>query len=303
MVYKKTIGRYIFEFINIVIMLAVAFACLAPILHVFFASISDPTKLSGHEGIILHPLGKATLKGYLLVFRNPNITIGYLNTIFYVVVGTVISMLLTIFGGYAFSRKNFLLRNHLMLFVSFTMLFNGGLIPTFMVVKALGLYDSRWAIIIPSAISVFNLVIMRTSFLQIPDSIEESAKLDGANDFTILFRIILPVSKPILATIAIFAAVYQWNSFQDVLIYVSRESLQPLQFVLYKYINQANALAMLIRNSTGLSGDALRALTTRQTPTSVRMTVSVIVVFPILLVYPLFQRHFVKGIMIGSVKG
>ena len=176
----KSMSRRLFEFFNAAIMIIIAFACLAPILHVAFASISDPAKLTVNQGLILFPLGEVTFKGYEIVLNNPNILTGYLNTLFYVVVGTGTSLVLTALGAYVFSRKKFLWKNKLMLFVSITMLFNGGMIPNYMVVRYLGLYDSRWAIILPTCISVFNLIIMRTSFMALPDSLEESAKIDGS---------------------------------------------------------------------------------------------------------------------------
>lgn len=295
MVYKKTIGVYIFETINAILMLLIIFICIAPILHVFFASLSDPAALSSHRGIILFPLGSATLKGYMLVFSNPNIVTGYANTIFYVVVGTFISMVLTVFGGYAFSRKNFMLHNHLMLFVSFTMLFNGGMIPTYMVIKSLGLIDTRLAIIIPSAISVFNLVIMRTSFMQIPDSIEESAKLDGANDFTILFRIILPLSKAVLAVILLFYAVFQWNSWFSASIYLRDRNLFPLQLVLREILVQNNTTSIMQSSDLSKDTDLYKSL--------VKYSTIIVATLPIMLVYPFIQKYFVTGVMIGSVKG
>ncbi len=295
MFYKKSIGRYIFEIINAVILLTVVFICIAPILHVLFASISEPTKLASHEGIILFPLGNITLKGYSLVFHNPNIISGYLNTLFYVSTGTAISVLLTILGGYAFSRKNFLLHNPLMLFVSFTLLFNGGLIPTYMVIRSLGFIDTRWAIIIPSAISVFNLVIVRTSFMQIPASIEESAKLDGANDFTVLFRIMLPVSKAVIAVIVLFYAVFQWNSWFTASIYLRDRRLYPLQLILREILVQNDTTSIMQSSDLSKETDFYKSL--------VKYSTIIVATIPIMTIYPFVQKYFVQGVMIGAIKG
>lgn len=293
--YKKTLSRSIFEVINVLFMLLVIFICLAPILHVFFASISNPSALSKHTGILLAPLGPVTFKGYLLVFRNPNIVTGYANTIFYVVAGTGISMLLTILGGYAFSRKNFLLHNPLMLFVSFTMLFNGGMIPTYMVIRSLGFVDTRWAIIIPSAVSVFNLVIMRTSFMQIPASIEESAKLDGANDFVILFKIMLPLSKAVLAVVFLFYAVFQWNSWFSASIYLRNRKLFPLQLVLREILVQNDTTSIMQSSDLSSETDFFKSL--------VKYSTIIVATLPIMCLYPFVQKYFVTGVMIGSIKG
>ena len=167
----------------------------------------------------------------------------------------------------------------------------------------LGFTNSFWVYIVPAIVQPFNIILVKTYLESIPDSLQQAAEIDGAGVLRIFFQIMLPLSLPILATIAIFSSVGQWNSFQDTLIYITDQKLYSLQYVLYQYINQSNSLAQLIRTSTIVSSEAMLALATKQTPTSVRMTVSVIVVIPILLVYPMFQRYFVKGIMIGSIKG
>ncbi len=168
--------------------------------------------------------------------------------------------------------------------------------------KNLGLTNTFWVYIIPVIVQPFNIILVKTYVESIPASLQEAAEIDGAGVLRIFAKIILPTSKPILATIAIFAAVAQWNSFQDTLIYITDQKLYSLQYLLYSYINQASSLATLIKNSAGTATNIM-ALATKQTPTSVRMTVTVIVVLPILFIYPMFQRYFVKGIMIGSVKG
>ena len=178
------------------------------------------------------------------------------------------------------------------------MYFNAGLIPMFMTMKTLHLTNSFWVYIIPAIVQPFNIIMVKTYVESIPRSLQEAAEIDGAGVLTVFFKVILPTSKPILATIAIWAAVGQWNSFQDTLIYITDQKLYSLQYLLYTYINQASSLASLVK-STG-NAAAVANIATQQTPTSIRMT---IVVLPILFIYPMFQKYFVKGIMIGSVKG
>ncbi len=291
---KESASRIIFQIINYTVMILLAFITLAPMLHVLFASLSDPIKLAQHEGIILWPLG-FTLKGYEIVFKNPSLINGYINTIFYVVVGTAISILLTAMGAYGLSRKKLLWRNWIMGIVTVTMFFNGGLIPTYMVVKNLNMIDTRWAVIIPMAISVFNLIIMRTSFLEIPDSLEESAKIDGANEFTILFRIIIPLSKAVIAVIALFYAVQMWNSWFQAMIYLRDRKLYPLQVILREILVQNDQSSVTYDTSTAGNLDLYKNL--------VKYTTIIVATAPILAIYPFVQKYFVTGVMIGSIKG
>lgn len=177
-----------------------------------------------------------------------------------------------------------------------------GLIPMFITMKTLHLNNTFWVYILPAIVQPYNIILVKTYVESIPKALQEAAEIDGAGTFKIFYKIILPACTPILATVAIFAAVAQWNSFQDTLIYITDQKLYSLQYLLYTYINQASSLATMVKNSTGGALN-MAAIATQQTPTSIRMTVSVIVVLPILFIYPLFQRFFVKGIMIGSVKG
>ena len=173
----------------------------------------------------------------------------------------------------------------------------------FLTMQNLHLTNSFWVYVVPVIVQPFNIILVKTYMESIPRSLQEAAEIDGAGVMKVFLKIILPTSTPILATIAIFSAVAQWNAFQDTLIYVTDQKLYSLQYILYQYINQANSLATMVKNSSGGTNLNMAALATQQTPTSIRMTVSVIVVLPILFIYPIFQRYFVKGIMIGSVKG
>jgi len=292
---KKSPSRRVFEVCNVLFLCLIGFVFLAPILHVVFASFSDPVELGRKTGIILWPAGAPTLEGYKIVLNSPNILSGYLNTAFYVVAGTVISTLLTIIGAYCLSRKSFRYRNRVMLFISFTMLFNGGMMPTYMMVRNLGLYDSRWAVIIPSAISVFNLIIMRTSFMEVPDSLEEAARIDGASDLVIMVRIILPLSKAVIAVIVLYYAVAIWNSWFPAMIYLKDRAKYPLQLILRE---------ILLTNDTSImnsSADSVRNVSLYAQ--LVKYCTIVVATAPILCIYPFIQKYFTKGVMIGSIKG
>lgn len=293
--YKSTFSSKLFDVVNIILMIFISFICLAPVLHVIFASLSDPTQLLNHQGIILKPLG-FTLEGYKMVFSNSTILTGYANTIFYVVVGVAISVSLTSLGAYALSRKNLLWGKSIMFIITLTMLFNGGLIPTYMVVKSLGMVNTRWAIILPTAISVFNLIIMRTSLKQIPDSLEESAKIDGAGHVTIMLKIILPLAKATIAVITLFYAIYAWNSWLNASIYLRDRKLFPLQLVLREILvaNDASSVSS-VSSSDSVSMDIYKPL--------VQYCTIVAATLPVLCFYPFAQKYFVTGMMIGSVKG
>lgn len=295
MIVNKTIGEKIFDLLNTVFLCIFALICLYPMLYVVFAAFSNPTEFARHTGILLHPKG-FSFDAFKLVIDNPNILFGYANTIFYVAAGTFLNVFTTILGAYVLSRKTFTLRKQMMKMIVFTMYFQGGLIPVFLLVKSLGLYDSRLALILPGLIGTWNLIVMRTSFAAIPDELEESGKIDGANDFTILFKIILPVAKATIAVIILFYAVAHWNSWFNAMIYLRDREKYPLQLLLRE---------ILIANSTGgntMDGtiaDDEKALIF----TVMKYATIVVATVPILFIYPFCQKYFMKGVMVGSVKG
>jgi len=241
----------------------------------------------------MHPLG-FSLDSYIAVFENRLIMSGYGNTIINLAIALVLNISLTSLGAYALSRKNFMLRRPIMLLITFTMFFSGGLIPDYLLIRALGLYNTRFALIIPSAISAYNLILMRTSFENIPDSMFESAKLDGANDFTILLKIIIPISMPVVAVMILFYGVTQWNSWFSAYIYLKDRALWPLQLVL-REILIANNLDNMTTSADNLDKAALAE--------SIKYATIMVATLPILFVYPSLQKYFVKGVMIGAVKG
>ncbi|HEU5011883.1 MAG TPA: carbohydrate ABC transporter permease [Roseiflexaceae bacterium] len=290
---RKPASERLFDAINIVLMLALIVATLYPLLYVLFASISDPGELASYRGILLKPLG-FSLRAYDAVFSNPSISVGYRNTLFYVVGGTALSMLLTILGAYALSRQNVLWKVPIMFMIVFTMFFSGGLIPTYLLVgKTLNWVDTPWAIIVPTAINTWNLLILKTAFEGVPVSLEEAARMDGANDFTILFRIILPLSLPALAVIVLFYAVGQWNAYFQALIYLRDRELFPLQLVL-REILIANSMDSM---TTGVSSGDIEPI-----GETIKYATIVVATLPILMLYPFLQRYFIKGVMIGAIK-
>ena len=293
MIRSKTVGYKIFTVINYVILTLIGFLCLAPMLHTVLASFSEPGPLSAHIGFIFRPLG-FTLNGYVLVFQNPNIYTGYVNTIISVIFATLLGTVLTITSGYVLSRKQLLLKNQMMFFLAFTMMFNGGMIPFYMVVRNLGMLDTRWALIIPGCVNVFNIIIMRTSMAEIPDSLEEAARIDGAGNMTIMMKIVVPLSKATIAVVVLFYAVGQWNSWFNASIFLQDRSLYPLQLILRDILIQNDSSQMNrsdLENNMAIYKDLIKYCTT------------VIATLPILCIYPFVQKYFVKGVMIGSVKG
>jgi putative aldouronate transport system permease protein len=293
MVIKKTLGEKIFDALNVLFMCILMFISFYPVLHVLAASFSDPSRLMRHQGPLMWPLG-FTLKGYELVFENPNILSGYKNTIIYLVLGTIINIFMTSLGAYVLSRKNVMFGRPLMFIITFTMYFGGGLIPWYLLIKNMGMLDTIWAMIIPGAISTYNLIVMRTSFMAIPDSLEESARIDGANDFTILFKIILPLSKAVLAVMILFYAVGYWNSWFTAMLFLKSRKLFPLQLILREILITNSKDTMMQQMISPMEKDLYKDL--------IQYCTIIVGTVPIFFVYPFLQKHFTQGVMIGSLK-
>ncbi len=292
---KDSGSRKIFLVFVHVFLALTALACVAPVIHTFAASFSDPVALTSSRSMLLWPVGMPTLKGYEIVLSNKSIWTGYANTLYYVVVGTAVGIFATILAAYVFSRKYFLPGNLCMLIISFTMLFNGGLIPNYILMTKLELINTRMVLILPMAINVFNLIVLRTAFQSIPESLEEAAKLDGAGDMYFLFRIVVPLSKATISVIILFIAVFNWNSWFASSIYQNKRSLYPLQIILREILLQGNA------SLTGVSSDIASTYSLYNTLT--QYCTIVVSIVPILCVYPFLQKHFAKGVMIGAIKG
>lgn len=287
--------KSIFPLLNGIILCLVGGLCLYPMLYIVFASLSEPAQIMKHSGLLLGPLG-FTLEGYTLAFRNPNILTGYMNTIFYVVVGTVCSLAVTAAGAFVTSRRDALLAKPIMLGIIFTMYFSGGLIPLYLLVNNLGLYNTRTAIILVGLVNTWNLIVMRTSYLGIPDSLEESAKIDGASPLRTFTSIYLPLSKPMLATMTLFYGVGNWNSWFNHMIFLRDRAKYPLQLIMREILIANDMSSMTNMNTVGTyTNDMYQVL--------VKYAVVVIATLPILCVYPFLQRYFIKGVMVGAIKG
>lgn len=290
MIEQRDFKRRMLTALNYLIITFVALLCLYPMLHVLAASFSDPIRLIRHQGALLWPVGYS-LKGYQTVFRNPNILTGYMNTLIYVVGGTGLAITLTLLGAYALARTGWPMRKFFVFMFVFTMYFSAGMIPAFMLVKNTGLLHTRWAIILPTAVNTWNLIVMRTAFAAVPTELQESAYIDGASDLRILWQIYIPVSKATVAVILLFYAVERWNSWFTAMIYLKDTSMYPLQ-IFVRDILLFNAAAGMTEDANAIY---LKELT--------KYSLIIVAVVPILLVYPFVQRYFVKGVMLGSIKG
>ena len=296
---KASFHQKIFDRVNIVVLTLITISILYPLVFIASASISDPL-LVGSGKVWLWPRG-ITFDGYVQVFKYPMLLTGYRNTIFYAVTATLITLAFNLPAAYALSRKELPGRNAITAIFAFTMFFSGGLIPTFLVMKALGMINNIWAMIIPGAASMYSIIICRTYFQSsIPDSIQEAARIDGCSSFEIFFRIMLPLSTPIIAVIAMFSVVGQWNAYFNALVYLQDSKLNPLQIVLREILvmNQTTAL-MGPQSALDMESAARRARLVQ----IMKYALIIISSLPVLVVYPFFQRYFVKGIMIGAIKG
>ena len=281
--------------INIGIMLLITIVTLYPFLYVLFASFSEGSKLLQHKGALLWFEGFSTA-AYDRVFATESVKIGFQNTLFYLVVGVAGNMFLTILAAYTLSRKGVMLNKALTLLLTFTMYFSGGMIPTYMIYHELGLVGNRWALIVNGLISTYNMIILISSFREMPDALEESARIDGAGDWTILFKIVVPLSLPSIMVIALYYAVSRWNSWFPASLYLTNVRDWPIQMFLRRMLIEEQMEEMMAGSGAG----TMEADSISQTLKYAMIMVSTV---PILAVYPFIQRYFVKGIMIGAVKG
>ncbi|MEU1970848.1 carbohydrate ABC transporter permease [Microbacterium sp. NPDC019599] len=295
-----SIADVLFRGANYVLFLLFALICAYPFYYLIINSVSA-NDVSALGDVRLFPTG-FHLSNYAQVFQLPGLPMATVVSLGRTIIGTVLTVVASAFLGFMFTQTRMWGRKFWYRFLIITMYFSAGLIPIFIIMKTLGLTNNFWVYVLPFVVQPFNVILAKTYVESMPRELQEAAEMDGANIFQIFFRVYLPNMTPILATIAIFSAVTQWNSFQDTLIYITDQSLYTLQYLLYMFINQASSLAQAAQNAGGNVGQ-IAGLATEQTPTSIRMTVSVLVVLPIIFVYPLFQRFFVKGIMLGAVKG
>jgi putative aldouronate transport system permease protein len=290
---KESKGDKLFLYCIYFILFLVLIIVLYPLIYVLSSSFSSPAAVSSGR-VFLWPVD-FSLKGYEKLLITPQIMSGYANSLFYTTAGTLISVILTIMISYPLSRKLFFGKKVLMMLITFTLLFNGGLIPTYMVVKQMHMIDSRWALLIPNAIWVWQVIIARTFFQSsIPDELLDASEIDGCTDFRFIWSVVIPLSKPIIAVLFLMYAVGQWNAYFDALIYLKSANLYPLQLILR---------SIIINNNSSSAGDALNFVAKQQLAELLKYSLIVVASLPVLILYPFVQRYFVQGLMIGSVKG
>lgn len=286
---KKTRTDYVINFLIGTFLTIICLLFLYPIVHVLAASFSDPMQLMNHRGLLFKPTG-FSLDGYEAVMQNKGLWTGYGNTIFYVLAGTFVNMVFTIVAAYVLSRKGWRLKKQITFFIVFTMYFTGGIIPNFLLVKGIGILNSRLALILPNAIATWNLLVLRTGFASVPESLIEAPKIDGANEWQIMWKVVVPVSKASIAVILLFYAVGHWNSWFNAMVYLpSARDLYPLQLYLRE---------ILISNADVAAGDN----TINYIGELVKYCAIIVSTVPILCIYPFVQKYFVQGVMMGSIK-
>ncbi|MFO7635383.1 MAG: carbohydrate ABC transporter permease [Caldilinea sp.] len=291
---RESFGDRLFLFAIYVFLTVVLLIVLYPLVFVVSSSFSSPLAVSSGR-VWLWPVD-FSLRGYQVAFSNPQIVTGYANSLYYTIFGTLISVTLTVLIAYPLSRRTLWGRNPIMLFIVFTMIFFGGLIPTYLVVKDLGLLNTRWALLIPQAVAAWQVIIARTFFqVSIPEELAEAAELDGCSDLRFLWSVVLPLSKPIIAVLVLMYAVGQWNAYFDALLYLKSSDLHPLQLVLRSIL--------ILNTTTSGSMEASVMVERQQMADLLKYSLIVVGSLPVLLIYPFAQRYFVRGMLIGSVKG
>lgn len=292
---KQSFGERIFAIFNYTFMVIVGLLTLYPLWHIFMSSISDPVLLYADRGFYFWPKGQISFRGYGLVFENPSVITGFANTTFYVVVGTVLCMFVTILGAYALSRKGLYWNKFITGIILFTMYFQGGLIPFYILVNNMKLLDTRWSIILPIMVNTWNLIVLRTSFAGVSESLIESATIDGASHWRIVWQIVLPVSKATISVITLFYAVRFWNEWFNPSIFLNDRTKWPIQLVLRDILLKNDTSSMTQVGSVGQTGqERFRML--------VKYCTIIVSTVPILVIYPFIQKYFVSGVMIGSLK-
>ncbi len=291
-VQTRSLGEKVFDSFNVILMVFLSIVTIYPLYYVLMASFSNPEYVMASTGLMLYPQD-VDFTSYKLILQYPLLFKSYGNTIIYTVVGTAINIGMTILGGYGLSRKNVPGTTLVMMMITFTMFFSGGLIPRYLLVQSLGLIDTMWAVLLPTAITTTNLIIMRTSFGSIPDSMEEAAKIDGANDFQILFKIMLPMAMATVAVLVLFYAVGHWNEFFNPMIYFKSREKYPLQVILREILITDSTDNL----TTDMEGD--KSMISQV----IKYSTIIVSTLPILVVYPFLQRYFTKGVMIGAIKG
>lgn len=296
---QESLGSRVFDVFNIFIMLIILVAVLFPIFNIISVSMSDARSVSSGS-VYVWPKG-FTLQSYLDIFKDKYIASGYINSIIYSVGSTFVMLLFTSLFAYPLTVQGFAGKKFLTIFLMITMFFSGGLIPTYLLIRSLGMLDTVWVMILPAAVGAYNVFLFRTFFQNIPSEVKDAALIDGANEVVSMFRIILPLSKPLLATFALFGIVGSWNAWFEALIYLQSEDNYPLQMILRNYLFKLDTSA--IQGRVGAGNVAVNAQGSQLDPQSIRMAVVIVTMFPIMVIYPFFQKYFTKGMFVGSIKG
>ena len=292
---NSSTGDKVFVILVYVLLSAVMLIVLYPLIYIISASFSDPQAVVSGK-VVLWPVD-VTLRGYKAVFKNPKIITGFINSFIYMGVGTVVNLIMTMLCAYPLSRKEFTARNKIAALFVFTMYFSGGLMPTYMIVNKLGLINTRWAMIIPSAMSTYNMIIARTYMVNsIPDELYEAAQIDGCSPFKYLLKVVVPLCKPILAVLTLYYGIAKWNNYFDAMLYINDASLQPLTIVLREILIQNQIDPTMLTDASAIA--KLQGMTEL-----LKYAVIVVASVPVLAIYPFVQKYFVKGVTIGAVKG
>lgn len=289
---RLPLPQKIFNVFNILFLLIIIVITLYPFWHALMVSVSSPSRYMKHNGAMLVPLD-IDFASYSAVFTNPNMGYGFFNSFVNVAVGVVVGLLLTIMAAYALTRKNFYFKRPLMFFMVLTMFISGGLIPMYLTIDSLNLINTRWAVILPMLINTYNVVVTRVFFSSIPDSLEESARLDGANDLVILFKIFVPISMPIIAVVTLFIAVDRWNAWFYPMIFLNKRSLFPVSLILREILIANDTSAMTANVSVGDKEPIAE---------TIKYATMIVSILPVVVIYPFLQKYFIQGMMLGAVK-
>ena len=292
-IYNSKLDRIVYK-INALLLCAVVISVLYPLVYILMASFTDPTTLL-NEGISFN-ISNWTLEGYIKILSDPAMIRGFFNSLIYSTLFALISVSTSVTAGYALAQKDLVGRRFISNIFVVTMFFGGGLVPTYLLVKSLGMLDTIWAIILPGAVNVWNIILARTYFQSLPKELQESAKVDGATDIKTFFKIILPISKPIILVLVLYAFVAQWNSYFDAMIYLKSDNLAPMQLVLRRILIQNQPMP-------GMISDQLAMAELKRLSEMIKYSAIVISSLPLMIMYPFFQKYFEQGVMVGSIKG
>ncbi len=292
-VYNSKLDRIVYK-LNGILMCGVVISILYPLIYILIASFTDPTTLL-NEGISFN-FSEWTLEGYITILSDPAMIKGFVNSFIYSTLFALISVSTSVMAGYALAQKELVGRRFISNIFVVTMFFGGGLIPTYLLIKGLGMLDTIWAIILPGAVNVWNIILSRTYFQSLPNELKESAKIDGANDLQAFTKIILPLAKPIILVLVLYAFVAQWNSYFDAMIYLKSDDLAPLQLVLRRILIQNEPMP-------GMISDQLALAELKRLSEMIKYAAIVISSLPLMIMYPFFQKYFEEGVMVGSIKG